>query len=160
MLELRKIFKTKKEKVSKEDIAQLLKTTPEALDAFETAYKAASFEEQEQKGFFGKNSRQAVREVLDEKEANKRSEEIIGRIAAELLGRSNLGSVRIEDVMQLPAAVRPQLTATESRHTRWSYGCMRMRKNTDSRILRGRCNTTTCSARAWTSWTWIPCCMK
>ena len=111
-MELRKIFKTKKEKVSKEDIAQLLKTTPEALDAFETAYKAASFEEQEQKGFFGKNSRQAVREVLDEKEANKRSEEIIGRIAAELLGRSNLGSVRIEDVMQLPAAVRPQLTAT------------------------------------------------
>lgn len=112
MLELRKIFRNKKERFSKDDVAHLLKTTPEALNAFEAAYEAASFEEQEEKGLFGINSRQAVREVLDGRAAEEKSEEIVSRITAELLGRPGAGTVSIEEVMQLPAEIRPQLTAT------------------------------------------------
>ena len=41
MLQIAKLFK--KNMVSKEEIARLLKTTPAALDAFEKAYAAASF---------------------------------------------------------------------------------------------------------------------
>ena len=112
MMELRKVFGNKKERFSKDDIAHLLKTTPEALNAFESAYEAASFEEQEEKGFFGINSRQAVREILNGRKAEEKSEEIVSRITAELLGHPGAGTVSIEEVMQLPAEIRPQLTAT------------------------------------------------
>lgn len=49
------------EKFSKDEIAKMLKTTPEALEAFENAYmKASDIEQKESDNLFDMNSRQAV----------------------------------------------------------------------------------------------------
>ena len=62
------------EKFSKDEIAKMLKTTPEALEAFENAYmKASDIEQKESDNLFDMNSRQAV-QTKNSKETNKKVE--------------------------------------------------------------------------------------
>lgn len=84
MFQIAKLFK--KNMVSKEEIARLLKTTPAALDAFEKAYAAASFEEED--GLPETNSRKAVQELRgkEEKLDTRMVEALSERIVRELFG--------------------------------------------------------------------------
>ena len=59
---LRKPEELKKPKISKEEIASLLKTTPEALLAFENSYK--TYKNEISDNFFEVNSRQ-IKELMD-----------------------------------------------------------------------------------------------
>lgn len=102
---------------SKEEIAQILKTSPELLDSFETAYQSASFaEESENDNFFKVNSRQVSREKHDS-EGYADADNLYSRIVDELLmDRKTLedkaDKVKLEEIMALPEEKRPQLTGT------------------------------------------------
>lgn len=106
-----------KNSMSKEQIAQLLNTTPEALEEFEKAYHAVSDEENKKSGnFFKLNSRDVAKhiEVSDSDVAR-----IEKRITDELLTFSGClpdntaeHLVTNDEIKALPKELRPQLTGT------------------------------------------------
>lgn len=106
--------------ISKDEVAEMLKTTPEALDAFENAYSEASFREaSESDNLFVVNSRQAASMIRsDTPETSKKVEILTERIVDELLSISgakrltdaNTSFVTSDDVQSVPENVRPQLT--------------------------------------------------
>lgn len=101
--------------VSKEEIAEVLNTTPEAIIEFEKAYSAISDEENKASGnFFKLNSRDAAKRVAVNDESVA---EIEGRILCELLHTQGLFQdhetmpfVTNEEINSLPEELRPQLT--------------------------------------------------
>lgn len=106
------------EKFSKDEIAKMLKTTPEALETFENAYmKASDIEQKESDNLFDMNSRQAV-QTKNSKETNKKVEMLTLRIVNELLcqtgirciSTNNNDYVTLEDIKSIPENIRPQLT--------------------------------------------------
>lgn len=106
--------------ISKDEVAEMLKTTPEVLDAFENAYNEASIREaNESDNLFDINSRQAASSVLSNTlETSKKVEILTKRIVDELLFISgtkrltdaNTGFVTSDEVKSVPENVRPQLT--------------------------------------------------
>lgn len=120
--------------LDKDTIAELLRTTPEALDAFEAAYAARSLNE-DSSDVFHINSRQAAalnheRALPDEKPADHAYvTELQRRIVDELLARTSVyffdgtldkverphalpgghQAVTNDDIRKLPEAMRPQL---------------------------------------------------
>ena len=78
--------------ISKDEVAELLKTTPEALDAFEKAYTEASAREfKESDIFFDVNSRQAVSDLLkNTKNTSEKVELLTSEIVDELLDQTNI----------------------------------------------------------------------
>lgn len=114
------------EKFSKDEIAKMLKTTPEALETFENAYmKASDIEQKESDNLFDMNSRQAV-QTKNSKETNKKVEMLTLRIVNELLcqtgirciSTNNNDYVTLEDIKSIPENIRPQLhwTFNEDRY--------------------------------------------
>lgn len=114
--------------LSNEQIAEILKTSPEALAAFTASY--SSFEEAtnvaDEENLFATNSRQAARARRQEKPDSTAPavDELISRIADELeqtpalpVGPSPASGdqVTIAEVNALPEAERPQLTGTMMR---------------------------------------------
>jgi len=105
-----------KKSISKEQIAELLNTTPEALNEFEKAYNAVADEENKASGnFFKLNSRDVAQH------ADMSSDDIAllqDRIVNELLVASNLlpcndePAVTNEEIKALPEELRPQLTGS------------------------------------------------
>lgn len=119
-------------KLSKEEIAAFLSTTPEALAKFEAAYQKnildAGFQTAD---LFGTNSKQAAAE-RDSAEIDSVSKLLNDRIIGELLAQtpvaiydgirfyekkpdtalSSDGPVTLEEVMRVPASIRPQLTGS------------------------------------------------
>lgn len=107
-----------------DEAANLLKTTPEALSAFEQAYHTAALREKEASdNFFDKNSRDMVKETRKRHASTPESiqstqKQLTERIVHELLTldgtkllpgeRTNL--VSNEDLAELPLSARPQLT--------------------------------------------------
>lgn len=63
-LKLGNIFNTSKKR--KDEIAEMLKTNPDALEAFEKAYKAVEDIDYDEDNLFAMNSRQAVSESRKE----------------------------------------------------------------------------------------------
>lgn len=106
--------------ISKDEVAEILKTTPAALDAFENAYSEASLREaSESDNLFDINSRQAASMILSNTpEMSNKVEILTERIVDELLSISgtkrltdaNTGFVTSNDVQSIPENVRPQLT--------------------------------------------------
>lgn len=106
--------------ISKDEVAEMLKTTPEALDAFENAYNEASIREaNESDNLFDVNSRQAASMVRsDTPETSRKVEILTERIVDELLSISgtkrltdaNTSFVTSDDIKSVPENVRPQLT--------------------------------------------------
>lgn len=104
----------------KDEIAEMLKITPEALDAFEKAYQEAADDEQENSdNLFEVNSRRAVAALLENTtETDKKVEILASRIVNELLCQTegkclpsnNAETVTLEDIHSVPEDVRPQLT--------------------------------------------------
>lgn len=120
-LKLDNIFNTSKKR--KDEIAKMLKTTPEALDAFEKAYKAVEDTDHDEDNLFVMNSRQAASENrvghlpehIDKEQLNK----LINSIVDELIEipKGNYltdGKTLItnEDIKAVPESLRPQLTGT------------------------------------------------
>lgn len=119
--------------ISREELAELLKVSPEALSAFEKAYKesTSSRESKLPKNLFSINAKMAGWEV-SKKEVSFSEEELtlIDRIVAELLEQTevlhikggeieverfetfakNLPAISKEDVYFIPEPERPQLT--------------------------------------------------
>ncbi len=101
--------------VSKEEIAEVLNATPEAIIEFEKAYSAISDEENKASdNFFKLNSRDAAKRVAMN---DKSVAEIEGRILCELLHTQGLlpdhetmPLVTNEEINSLPEELRPQLT--------------------------------------------------
>ena len=104
-----------KKQMSKEKIAELLNTTPEALAEFEKAYSAVSDEENKASGnFFKLNSRDVAQHAAVN---DVGVTEIEDRIVAELLNpdgllpdHEQLMPVTNEEIKSLPEELRPQLT--------------------------------------------------
>mgnify|MGYP004463076513 CR=1 FL=1 len=106
--------------ISKDEVAEILKTTPAALDAFENAYSEASLREvSESDNLFDINSRQAASMILSNTpEMSNKVEILTERIVDELLSISgtkrltdaNTNFVTSDDVQSVPENVRPQLT--------------------------------------------------
>lgn len=104
-----------RKQISKEKIAELLNTTPEALAEFEKAYSAVSDEENKASGnFFKLNSRDVARH---ETVSDVNVAELEDRIVRELLDSQNLLSdhedvplVTNAEIKSLPEELRPQLT--------------------------------------------------
>ena len=106
-----------KNSMSKEKVAQLLNTTPEALEEFEKAYRAVSDEENKKSGNFFKLNSRDVAKHIDVSDADVA--EIEKRITNELLASSGcLPDHTIEylvtndEIKALPEELRPQLTGT------------------------------------------------
>lgn len=115
--------------LSYDDMARLLRTTPEALAAFEQAYGKAKLEEpKDEHDLFGTNSREAVA-MRDEQGLSDKAEALCRHIVDELTAQTSVWSydgesgaceeryalpdgagVTREDVMALPREMRPQLT--------------------------------------------------
>lgn len=121
---LRTVFQSKA--LTKDDIAQLLKTTPEALNAFEQAYQTASlYEEESPETLFAINSRQAHNHLteqhanalpdnIDEAYLNKLTNRIVDELLCisdtKRLPDNKQTPVTWEEVKQLPKELRPNLT--------------------------------------------------
>ena len=115
--------------LSYDDMARLLRTTPEALAAFEQAYGKAKLEEpKDEHDLFGTNSREAVA-MRGEQGLSDEADALCRRIVDELVAQTSVWSydgtsgaceeryalpdgknVTREDVMALPREMRPQLT--------------------------------------------------
>lgn len=99
---------------SKEEIVELLKTTPEALEEFEQIYSIASLnEEQNSDNFFKKNSRMAnaINKSGDE-QLRSCGSDIVDRIVEELINYDDIEeSVTLEEINSIPGHLRPQLSA-------------------------------------------------
>ena len=101
----------------KEQVAQLLNTTPEALEEFEKAYHAVSDEENKKSGNFFKLNSRDVAKHIDVSDADVA--EIERRITNELLASSGClpdhtieHLVTNDEIKALPEELRPQLTGT------------------------------------------------
>lgn len=127
------LFKKGNDMISREEIAELLKVSPEALSAFEKAYKesTSSRENKLPQNLFSINAKMAGWEVR-KKEVSFSEEELtlIDRIVAELLEQTevlhikggeieverfetfakNLPPIAKEDVAFIPESERPKLT--------------------------------------------------
>ena len=106
-----------KNSMSKEQVAQLLNTTPEALEEFEKAYHAVSDEENKKSGNFFKLNSRDVAKHIDASDADVA--EIERRITNELLASSGClpdhtieHLVTNDEIKALPEELRPQLTGT------------------------------------------------
>ena len=106
-----------KNSMSKEQVAQLLNTTPEALEEFEKAYHAVSDEENKKSGNFFKLNSRDVAKHIDVSDADVA--EIEKRITNELLASSGClpyhtieHLVTNDEIKALPEELRPQLTGT------------------------------------------------
>ena len=106
-----------KNSMSKEKVAQLLNTTPEALEEFEKAYHAVSDEENKKSGNFFKLNSRDVAKHIDVSDADVA--EIEKRITNELLASSGClpdhtieHFVTNDEIKALPEELRPQLTGT------------------------------------------------
>ena len=106
-----------KNSMSKEQVAQLLNTTPEALEEFEKAYHAVSDEENKKSGNFFKLNSRDVAKHIDVSDADVA--EIEKRITNELLASSGClpdhtieHLVTNDEIKVLPEELRPQLTGT------------------------------------------------
>ena len=106
-----------KNSMSKEKVAQLLNTTPEALEEFEKAYHAVSDEENKKSGNFFKLNSRDVAKHIDASDADVA--EIERRITNELLASSGClpdhtieHLVTNDEIKALPEELRPQLTGT------------------------------------------------
>lgn len=137
MLNLTNLFKKKKvpDNLSREDIASILKTTPEALDKFEEAYRTYAIDEPEELNPFDGNMRNQVQENhivsfndISEKDL-KAVKKLTERIVSELLSQTQTYTwdratgesyvresiscnctVTQSDILSLPAEIRPQLS--------------------------------------------------
>ena len=116
--------------LSLEEAALLLKTTPEALKAFEESYRLAEIREAEQSNnFFDIDSRTATGMVADKStesaeeitlEILQKADELTDRIVCELLIISSRKSLPASDmelvsnseINSLPLQLRPELTGT------------------------------------------------
>lgn len=116
--------------LSLEEAAQLLRTTPEALKAFEESYHLAEIGEAEQSNnFFDLDSRKAAGMVAEQSieandkiapEAIKKAADLVNRIVGELLTINNRKSLPASDaelvsnaeINALPLQLRPELTGT------------------------------------------------
>ncbi len=137
MFSLSKIFGNQTPGMSREDVAKVLKTSPEALDAFEAAYAAHGLS-QDPDDFFEMNSRQAA-ELRAKEEAQQvdlddvlAEDDLRSRIVNELLAKTTvyrydgtrsvrdsfsfpalpngMEMVTNDDIKRLPKHLRPQLT--------------------------------------------------
>ena len=106
-----------KNSMSKEQVAQLLNTTPEALEEFEKAYHAVSDEENKKSGNFFKLNSRDVAKHIDVSDADVTK--IEKRITNELLASSGClpdhtieHLVTNDEIKALPEELRPQLTGT------------------------------------------------
>ena len=106
-----------KNSMSKEQVAQLLNTTPEALEEFEKAYHAVSDEENKKSGNFFKLNSRDVAKHIDVSDTDVA--EIERRITNELLASSGClpdhtieHLVTNDEIKALPEELRPQLTGT------------------------------------------------
>ena len=106
-----------KNSMPKEQVAQLLNTTPEALEEFEKAYHAVSDEENKKSGNFFKLNSRDVAKHIDVSDADVA--EIERRITNELLASSGClpdhtieHLVTNDEIKALPEELRPQLTGT------------------------------------------------
>lgn len=122
---IRNIFQSKS--LTKDEIAILLKTTPEALQAFETAYnKASILEDENPEHPFSMNSRQArtsqaqnhaksLPETIDETYVQNLTERIVTELLV-LSGTKTLPNnqttepVTLKEITVLPKELRPELT--------------------------------------------------
>ena len=115
MFNLTQIFNPKNAPtiMQKDEIATLLKTTPEALDAFEAAYQ-----KQESAGvsdnFFDINAKTAA-SFLPSRHAGVCPDEIIERIVAELLGKAKVLVYRDDELstISFPTPDIPPITPSE-----------------------------------------------
>ncbi len=100
--------------ISKEKIAVLLNTSPEALASFEEAYIAVSDKENKKSGnFFKLNSRDvAVHEEYSPEEIAKLENRIVKELltSSELLPATNDNAVTLDEITVLPKSLQPQLT--------------------------------------------------
>lgn len=90
MLNLANIFGKNKDKatLSKDELAAFLKTTPEALEAFENAYKMHVMDDNTiSDNLFRVNTKQAT-ELNHESEYNPSIDTIVDRIVNELLAQT------------------------------------------------------------------------
>ena len=142
MFGLKNVFSdavAKKTSLDKDAVAQLLKTNPKALQAFEAAYAAQALDE-ESDNFFEQNSRQASAALRESQATGSEAdmataENLISRIVDELLAKTSVYefngdlsvpakvelpkalpdgtlSVTNNDVCALPETMRPQLTGS------------------------------------------------
>lgn len=72
--------------LKKDEVAKILRISPEALEAFEKAYEKYAFEESD--NFFEMNAKQAVMENEKAAECSENLEELKGRIVKELLSQT------------------------------------------------------------------------
>lgn len=124
-----KILNKTKNIMSKDEIADLLKTTPELLDEFENTYKVASnIEEENSDNYFDKgksfldNERMQVASNLNKPFDEKYLNNIIDRIVDELIlypvinseeyKKNKIKLVTKEEINKIPNHLKPQLTGT------------------------------------------------
>lgn len=129
------ISKSSKNDISKEKIAMLLKTTPEALESFEKAYHTQVIQKMpDTRNLFDMDAK-SVKEAVKKKEGRRVTElsqnvdELVNRIVKELLAQAIIYSydgsvaqfeeslyetvrnpVDNSDLCQLPISIRPQFT--------------------------------------------------
>ena len=105
-----------KKELTKEKIAELLNTTPEALAEFEKAYSAVSDEENKASGnFFKLNSRDVAKhKKITQEDLIYLEKRIVKEllVSSKLLPVDNTPRVTNEDISHLPKEIRPQLTGT------------------------------------------------
>lgn len=120
---MNKLFGKKQNDVSltNDEIAELLKVDSKALEAFNEAYEISALNTPS-KGFFGMNSKEAVKRNKGRSFKNKSYDKeelelLVDRITSELLVNAGLSDsplnhyVSRESVLKFPKEVRPQLTA-------------------------------------------------
>lgn len=127
MFNLLSLFK-KELSISKEDMAKLLSTNREALEAFENSYAKVALTDISD-NFFEVNAKQAAEMAAGTSEPNTDVTEIMNRIVAELVNQTPVWSIENrkitvsngltekqehpvtnEEICKLPEKLRPQLT--------------------------------------------------
>lgn len=105
----------KKNELSKDEIAELLKIKPELLEQFENAYKNIS-EQPEKKNFFKVSAKQAVQERKDNKiDYQVNLDNTIEQIVEELLVQAGISNKELKfleapELNVIPEKFRPQLS--------------------------------------------------
>ena len=120
---------SKKEKLTLDEVAKMINSTPDALEEFEEAYKKASIiEEKNNKNFFNINSRQASKQTDKLINTEAELEAIISKSVAALIDQTSIwtyDSGMIEEIKgepsedgitkevlrKLPKKLRPDLTS-------------------------------------------------
>lgn len=177
----------KNKPISREAAAKILKTRPEALEAFEEAYASQAFPGIPSDDLFECDSaeiRHQLKKVsrIPEADQEREAEAIIDRIVQEFLSGTQVltydgerlslhtfptdaigPAVTKEEIMQLPEALRPQLSGSLMKKT------CQARQHTGRYWNIGKCHGRTktpkcarlhtiCSGRGLISWTWIRLC--